>query len=179
MKSLILKTPEIQTLLRDGVVEVRRPVKPQPVAGESLICLDGRWEVGTPRDSENAWRPVSCPFGSLGEERWVRETHYCDDYRFPDTISPATVMWRDRNGEHVAIPVEEQRAEMLENMWYRADGEPDFEDGEGPVRWRSAAQLPQWASRLTVTTAAVRVERNALTNHVWEWVATLTRKEGV
>lgn len=77
---------------------------------------------------------VRCPYGTIGDRLWVRETFF------------------DNN------PGERD----MEQVYYRADGEPDF-DGESITRdgpgWTPSIHMPRWASRLTLEITGVRVER--------------------
>jgi hypothetical protein len=102
---------------------------------------------------------VHCPYGVPGDRLWVRETFYCDNAFYPDGVG-VEGMWRTVEGKRVPVPVDEQRKVMLdEDMYYRADGEPDFEGAEGPTPWRPSIHMPRWASRITLEITGVRVER--------------------
>lgn len=86
----------------------------------------------------------ACPYGRKGDRLWVRETFYCDDYRYPDA------------------PVEDLRR-LLE---YRADhrcanweaGCP-CRDENGRSNWRPSIHMPRWACRLELEVVSVRAER--------------------
>jgi len=97
-------------------------------------------------------RPVSgrvsdrilCPYGTVGDRLWVRETFYCDHFRYPDA------------------PIDEM-SKLLE---YRADHECRNWEAGCPCRdeygrssWRSSRFMPRWASRITLEVTGVRVER--------------------
>lgn len=77
-----------------------------------------------------------CPFGSPGDRMWGRETFYCDHCEFPDG----------------------PKGQLLSAMYYRADGDPAWEEG-GPTVWRPSIHMPRWASRLTLENTDVRVQR--------------------
>ncbi len=144
----------VRAILEGRKTQTRRVCKPAQAAALSFVvdCDDGKWG-----DEEgNVLFP--CPYGQPGDRLWVRETFYCDDSTYPDG-EPITCHWREVDGQRVAIPLEEQRAEMLENMYYRADGEPDWEGADGPTPWRPSIHMPRWASRITLEVAGVRVER--------------------
>lgn len=92
------------------------------------------------------WGELSCRHGNVGDRLWVRETFYCDDYRYPDG------------------PVKEMR-DLLE---YRADHDcRNWEAGcpcscDGARRrsaWRPSIHMPRWASRIDLEITGVRVER--------------------
>jgi hypothetical protein len=116
----------------------------------------GSESYGAGNSDGDCW--IRCPYGQPGDRLWVRETFYCDDAFFPDGL-PVSCRWREVEGQRVAIPLEEQRAEMLESMYYRADGEPEWEGTESPTPWRPSIHMPRWASRITLEVTGVRVER--------------------
>ena len=86
--------------------------------------------------------PVKIPY-AVGDRLWVRETW-------------AMACELDGNDQ----PASEMRT------CYRADGEPfdrwlDPDTGEwrDGIKWRSPIHMPRWASRITLTVTAVKVER--------------------
>lgn len=90
----------------------------------------------TTRDGE--WMQA-CPFGEVGDEMWVRETHSWNDPDYEE---------QDR-----ADAIGRPRDAFGRWCWYRAtDGEID-----GP--WRPSIHMPRWASRITLRITDVRVER--------------------
>lgn len=101
---------------------------------------------------------VLCRYGKPGDRLWVRETFYCDDYSYPNRVS-VSCHWREVDGQRIPIPIEEQRADMLEAMFYRADGDPEFECPEGPIQWRPSIHMPRWVSRINLEITGMRVER--------------------
>ena len=83
MKPTILRTDEVQRLARDGVVTVRRPVKVKgfyfiangaPGIPKGSYCVDEDYGRTTHVYGVEAFIKKHCPLGSVGEERWVRET---------------------------------------------------------------------------------------------------------
>lgn len=119
------------------------------------------WVLESPSRTSTEWRcaPTRCPYGTRGDHLWVRETFYCDNAFYPDGVG-VSGLWREVDGKRVAVPVEEQHAEMLaEDMYYRADGDPEFEGAEGPTPWRPSIHMPRWVSRITLEITSVRVER--------------------
>lgn len=94
-----------------------------------------------------------CPFGSVGDRMWVRETwsdvnHYgCSAvaYRADGEV-------RDLNEDDG-----EENDPNLEKYWF-ANWYPDLISGtEG--RWTPSIHMPRWASRITLEITGVRLER--------------------
>jgi hypothetical protein len=100
----------------------------------------------------------NCPYGQIGDRLWVRETFYCDHAFYPNG-TPDSCQWKEKDGIKTPFLIEEKRAEMLANMYYRADGEPDFEGAEGPTPWKPSIHMPRWACRIELEVTGVRVER--------------------
>jgi hypothetical protein len=49
--------------------------------------------------------------------------------------------------------------ENQEEVYYRADGLPEFEGEENEIRWSPSTNMPQWAARTFGTAGTVRVGR--------------------
>jgi hypothetical protein len=82
------------------------------------------------------WVPeLRCPYGTVGQRLWVRET-----YRF-DGLDPKLAL----------------RSQCLDEISYRADMEGDRCCDD--CAWRPSIFMPRWASRITLEITGVRVER--------------------
>src|ERR1700743_758723 len=158
----------VRALLDGSKTQTRRVCKPAQAASLSRVipvAAPGQDEQRPPfltpgwfGDEDGDVHFLS-PYGVPGDRLWVRETFYCDNAFYPDGVGVGS-MWREVDGKRIAVPVDEQRAEMLaEDMYYRADGEPEFEGAEGPTPWRPSIHMPRWASRITLDVTGVRVER--------------------
>jgi hypothetical protein len=84
LKGVVLRTPEVQSLARDGRVVVEREVKPAPPERFSVEAHSSnglawkfygkhtsKYDEGWPEGELNY---LYCPFGAPGERRAVRET---------------------------------------------------------------------------------------------------------
>jgi hypothetical protein len=87
----------------------------------------------------------ACPFGQPGDQLWVRETWYCDDYR----VSRGPYLKPD--------DLDVVEARECGTLVYAADGLAPYET-EQPA-WRPSIHMPRWASRITLELTGVRVER--------------------
>lgn len=173
-RPILFSGPMVRALLAGTKTQTRRVVKPAPPANTVAM---GRWQDPGPEPAYWAFlrdgtadqdhpfggtelhgEPWRCPYGQPGDRLWVRETFYCDNAFYPDGVG-VNCRWREEDGKRVAIPIDEQRAEMLtEDMYYRADGDPEFEGAEGPTPWRPSIHMPRWASRILLEVTDVRVE---------------------
>ena len=72
-----------------------------------------------------------CPYGQIGDQLWVRETW----------------TWEGDTGWRDLMP--------LGSFYYKAD----FEENEGPTKWKPSIFMPREASRITLEVTDVRVER--------------------
>jgi hypothetical protein len=137
----------VRALLDGRKTQTRRVLSPQPfppISGkyppsDPFLCDDGVWRFmcGQVCYDHN---DIRCPFGLVGDRLYVRETFYCDDWRFPHEAPPS---------------------ELAKELYYRADGEVKdlFEDTSGPSPWKPSIHMPRWASRITLEVTGVRVER--------------------
>lgn len=151
-RPILFNAPMVRALLAGTKTQTRRVVKPRRdrVMGCELAPNELAGEVNGGEFLNAPWQP--------GDRLWVRETFYCDDAFYPNGVGVDS-MWREIDGQRVPIPIEEQRADMLEAMYYRADGEPEFEGAEGRTPWRPSIHMPRWASRITLEVTGVCVER--------------------
>ncbi len=165
-RPILFSEPMVRALLDGRKTQTRRVMKPQPPnearsAGviSSASASHGLWwwlDDTDLMEASSIGDQFRCPYGVPGDLLWVRETFFCDDFQYPNGDAHS---YRIVNGERVALTDEERKAKMLENMLYRADGEPAFEGSTDPVPWRPSIHMPRWASRLTLRVTDVRVQR--------------------
>lgn len=168
-RGLILRDAEVKALLSAGEVTITRAIKPQPPYGcaytinaayNAAICTDEKsaregftsstiYVPPTPRSVDYL---LPCPYGALGDVRFVRET-----------MAPRL----DVDGT--------QKPEKARHYAkYRADGIVSPYDPMDwhsyPTRWTPAGSMPEWASRLDVKIASVNV---AQADGKWTWIVGL------
>jgi hypothetical protein len=154
----------VRAILAGAKTQTRRCLTPQPelaiMDAETATTYRACQDIGLIPQQEHPrwrWRGVfqmpwpeclrnQSPFGVVGDRLWVRETFYCDDYRYPDA------------------PIDE----MSKTLEYRASHEcRNWEagcpcrpgDASGGSCWRPSIHMPRWASRITLEVTGVRVER--------------------
>lgn len=138
----------VRAILEGRKTQTRRVVKPQPphwtwTSVKAYAEAQGlTQEVPSLRGPDEGYWIKPSPYGQPGDRLWVRETFYCD--RSPTPKTP----------EEIA----EVTAEDSGYLFYRADGEPKWEEG-GKTPWKPSIHMPRWASRLTLEVVNVRVER--------------------
>jgi len=140
----ILFNGEMVRAILDGrKTQTRRVIKPQP---KSKIVYNGNgdWIFPGPKH-------IKCPFGYKGDELWVRETSYCDDFTYNDFNLA-------RTGVVSKISDDSIIEQWKEAMYYKADGEPHFEEG-GNCPWKPSIHMPRWASRIQLKVKGIQVER--------------------
>ena len=129
MKPITLREHEVKKLLRTGTLLLVRAPLPQPDGAARFSGCD-RPEPYVKGDTMPLPWPVKCSFHRLGSKLWVRETwHLCP-------------------------------CKGKERYCYRADGCGSVPIGapraDAPGTWKSASQMPQWASRLTIEVVSSR-----------------------
>lgn len=148
----ILFRPELVRKILDGKkTQTRRPVRGVPTCihlgkwimdwGLSGVYgdADGRFWLDVQTDVDDcSHTEIKCPFGTVGDVLWVRET------------------WqRLSNGD----PESEKTWEgVRDDVFYLAD-ESDFRNKPMSGRWRPSIHMPRWACRLFLEITGVRVER--------------------
>ena len=138
----------VRATLNGRKTQTRRVMKVQPEEGEVLTSqFFARW---------------TCPVGQPGDRLWVRETWYSDhcferDYDLTSKTYVGKVLTRQECER-------EWRGKDDEHMYYRADVPSGrFCDAgywaEPGTCWKPSIHMPRWASRLTLETTEVRVQR--------------------
>ncbi|MFP1749233.1 morphogenetic protein [Lonsdalea quercina] len=135
-RGMIFNGEMVRAILDGRKTQTRRPVNGTATA---LLWLRGEY----PQKKYN----IGCPFGNVGDRIWVRET-----WQGPLVEEQDILVSHD--------PDEFKNPEFCE---YAADGgsRPEFCDDDGGVHhgWRPSANMPRWASRITLEITGVRVER--------------------
>ncbi len=148
-RGMIFNGEMVRAILDGRKTQTRRPIKwKQTRFTEIGEREDGnKWPWS--EDAEHAfdfWHP--CPFGSVGDRIWVRETFQGPlfDFDLMDSYCKDSTPF-----------------EKSEFCVYKADGvpAPEFYDADDELHccWRPSIHMPRWASRILLEITGVRVER--------------------
>ena len=139
-REMIFNGEMTRAILDGRKTQTRRPIKWK----QTRFTEIGEREDGSKwlwsEDAEHAcdfWHP--CPFGSVGDRIWVRETfsgHYLDDAQIQD--------------------IKDGRDKATDLCEYRADYPDGYQASDG---WTPSIHMPRWASRILLEITDVRVER--------------------
>lgn len=147
---ILFSAPMVRAIMAGKKTQTRRVVKPQPsqhhwddfLAGYSFrqkllktnkgLCVKfSHWLNGT----EDGVEWVKCPYGQPENIIWVRETF---------------------SGPYVCTGFPPSQWADFADIWYWADGEPQFGDWTIP---KPSIHMPRKFSRLTLKITDIRVER--------------------
>ncbi|WP_369136217.1 hypothetical protein [Klebsiella variicola] len=148
-RGMIFNAEMVRAILDGRKTQTRRPIKWK----QTRFTEIGEREDGSKwpwsEDAEHAfdfWHP--CPFGSVGDRIWVRETFQAPlfDFDLMDSYCKDSTPF-----------------EKSEFCVYKADGvpAPEFYDADDELHccWRPSIHMPRWASRILLEITGVRVER--------------------
>lgn len=135
-RGMIFNAEMVRAILDGRKTQTRRPLKWKQTRFTEIAERDdgSRWPWS--EDAENVcdfWHP--CPFGSVGDRLWVRET-----WAEAGAGAPDLKLYRADYPEHVPT--------HYENV-------PPADE----IRWTPSIHMPRWASRITLEITGVRVER--------------------
>lgn len=166
-RPILFSAPMVRAILEGHKTQTRRAIKPQPPAECSFHYMLGNesWiepEKRTPlRHRWEAWggplfhakperhlcgiHSVRCPYGSPGDQLWVKESHSIGP-------GPNVPLFTGEDGGSLRWP----------HITYSADGTVERRETPWTGAWgrkRPSIHMPRWASRITLEVTNVRVER--------------------
>lgn len=159
-RPILFSAPMVRAILAGRKTQTRRVMKEQPPKCE------GRWsfiasstEAGESGRFRYSWADANgsaftsrgresgvsfrCPYGSVGDRLWVRESWNCLKAGTSQPIPPSP----RPNVCSIAFAATEH---------LRRQDDPSC---ELVTRWRPSIHMPRWASRITLEITGVRVER--------------------
>lgn len=155
-RPILFSGPMVRAILEGRQTQTRRIVK---LANAYHDC--GRHEIMEWRNQNEVWfglyewntvASLRCPYGSVSERLWVRETFRntiddksfcCIQYKSDESIRSLLC---DNNGEGDCVGTKNHK-EPLQQI-----GKP------GPP-YKPSIHMPRWASRITLEITSVRIER--------------------
>jgi len=153
-RGMIFNGEMVRAILDGRKTQTRRIMKVQPEPSksrpgdfwfsskklESMVHVSDLAPGNSPiADCHLFFQEHCCPFGTVGDRIWVRETfsgHYLDDDQIQD--------------------IKDGRDKASDLCEYRADYPNNAQALEG---WTPSIHMPRWASRITLEITGVRVER--------------------
>lgn len=154
---LLFRPPLVKAILAGQKTQTRRLVKPQPVNDKSLQdswiwhggkALEqmgyGADYVHTRMEAMKTAMLKVCPYGQLGDRLWIRESWRAA--RGWDSTKPREI----HSGSPIVFPAD---GNALNQDGWEADEPREY------GKLRPSIFMPRWASRISLETTAVRVER--------------------
>ncbi|EIV3800693.1 TPA: hypothetical protein QH252_004344 [Klebsiella aerogenes] len=112
------------------------------------------WVIESDSRSSSEWRckPTLCPFGSVGDRIWVRETFSCIGNEDGHPVDAKGNLCTREEAQRIYRASAIQKPNNY-GLWSSPDGF-DFEGA-----WTPSIHMPRWASRILLEITEVRVER--------------------
>lgn len=156
-RGMIFNGEMVRAILDGRKTQTRRIMKVQPessefglryIAESSLAKEVGMyfWSLSDACGMKARSKPFACPFGTVGDKIWVRETWSGD---FANYYPNDRVWYAADNNRRLDI-------EVVDGV--RGIYSPES-DVHVPFRWRPSIHMPRWASRILLEITDVRVER--------------------
>lgn len=156
-RPIIFSAHSVRAILSETKTQTRRVMKPQPsewVKTFGYTCFTPPGHVsgrGLYGDDGPAEKFFKCPYGTVGDRLWVKET-WCQKvewgvlvYNAEGNLDPTCAHY-EADGYYV------QKVDDDGFAAYR-------QDGSEASPWGSPLFMPRWASRITLELTGVRVER--------------------
>lgn len=143
-RPIIFSSEMVSAILEGRKTQTRRVIKPQPASQIFLKygCWASAWVEGE----------YICPYGTIGERLWVRET-WAQIYKHPDCVGDEPCDFKKCRGCYI-----EYKADTNNPCPGEWDIDAAREDEDVP-RWQPSIHMPRWASRITLEIVNLRVER--------------------
>ena len=137
------QTRRVPTPYTSQIRQTDGKLVPMPKAFYKAIQWESR-DVKIRRHHFEAHGTVIVPRVQVGDLLWVKETFYCDDYRYPDGPVDAMRSGLDFQATHDC------------NAW---EAGCPCKSESGRSEWRPSIHMPRWASRLSLRVEDVRCDR--------------------
>jgi hypothetical protein len=164
-RPIIMRGPEVRAILDGTKTQARLPIGLDTLQRSETPGYDWTWRGQAPIRSiaqqrlhpGGCWQDVTssgmlalCPYGSIGERLWVRES-------FAYSV-------KDTEAFHEPGEYSEDTHDVVYRATNEGSGEWDLYDADGQrtriaAPWRSPTKMPRWASRILLELAEVSVQR--------------------
>lgn len=134
---ILFNTEMMLAVVSGRKTQTRRPLRKQPKAQGTWAHKNGSLWVFTPDSAQKHSLEAKCPFGTVGDTLWVRETWSHPDHPFAPY----------REGDPV---------------FYRVDYADDpfgFDGPDGCRKWIPSIHMPRIASRINLRVTGIGIER--------------------
>ncbi|HBS7517605.1 TPA: hypothetical protein MAR00_004551 [Klebsiella pneumoniae] len=173
-RGMIFNGEMVRAILDGRKTQTRRIMKVQPEHSELGLRRvveskngidDGKyfWSQSDATGLKSRSKPFACPFGSVGDRIWVRET-----WAILGNEDGCCIDWEEKickGDERSAARIYRASCEQKPNnygLWSipdDADWKPYTKDYQYEGAWRPSIHMPRWASRILLEITDVRVER--------------------
>lgn len=164
---ILFSTDMVKAILSGKKTQTRRIVKPQPTLERSPLSSDPGLLFKVPAPKGMAGHDMlgrknmieRCPHGQPGDLLWVRETFKY--WNWTEDGMPWIKYAADDKSLFFDSCIPDEWCEKLENIWVNLSDPENYKiDSTARDRkWRPNIFLPRWASRLTLKTTDIRIER--------------------
>ena len=179
-RAITLRDWEVRAVL-NGATQIRRVVKPQPLAcNEYAFLKDDLLEHAPYQPGQRLWVREKWRIGAWDIERECLAVDYPDGYCRKEWLQVPS------NGRYGVFEQWDSRFALYldqclddcdnANISANANGNFKWEPGQSPCRWRPSIFMPRWASRITLEVTGVRAEYQTEPSddvpevNVWVWV---------
>ena len=152
----ILFSGEMVKAILEGRKTMTRRVVNKDISNQFDIDVDNTVAAYINQLTGDSCDPVEiCPYGTVGDRLWVRETWGDLDY-YQGNV--AIHVLKDSNGVEHDIVYSAECQGYFE--WTDEVGFPEYrKDGTEASRWRPSIFMPRWASRITLEITDIKVEQ--------------------
>ena len=167
-RPILFSGPMVRAILDGCKTQTRRVLKPQPtekpdgrwswIASSSERGEQGKFQYSWPDPDGNAFTirgreqavRVRCPYGSVGERLWVRESHAIYTDAFTREKGDEVVLYRADSSAYW---------NMTPYAHIEAEFNPLRDTSDYEPKWTPSIHMPRWASRLSLEIVRVGIER--------------------
>jgi len=156
----------VRAILEGRKTQTRRVVKLERWMGKKGMQLEGAvYDPGiggggylkVENKGDGTRHRLRCPYGSIGDKLWVRETWKYFDWS--EDGEPMIKLKADGRSMWPEVPEEWQ--ERVEDVWATLSDPDNYlkANAARDQKWRPGIHMPRWASRIMLEITDIRAER--------------------